>query len=349
DRTRGSRLPRPLRPGGLRLRGALLPRAAAGVRAGLPAAGRRHNLARAPGAGRGGLPRPCDVRLAGGAARRGRRGGGDLHAGRHPQRTHRPRPRARPRRRLRQAVRPGRRRGPPFGGPRRPARARAGAVPEPALGLRLPDRPQAGGRRNPRRRRPLRVTLRAPGSRRRARRLRWRHAAGLRQPPGRPGAGPAGSGRVGLRRVAAARERAGRRRVRGPHPHRRRPVAPVGQLEPGRSGTALPGHRDRRRLREPNPDGRPGGAPARRPHPRDAGTGLGRGAGRAVGAGPPRGRRPDGADRARRVGHLLPGLRPRRPRRRTEPGRPPRRHRVHDGAGRRPPERDRGDRRPAGL
>ncbi|WP_324278225.1 Gfo/Idh/MocA family protein [Blastococcus brunescens] len=64
---------------------------------------------------------------------------------------------------MRQAVRPRRGSGDPVGGARGAAGAAALPVPEPALGLRLPDRPPAGRRGRPRRDHALRVALRAAG------------------------------------------------------------------------------------------------------------------------------------------------------------------------------------------
>ena len=252
---------------------------------------------------------------------------------------------------MRQAVRARRRRRPPLGRARRATGAAAVAVPEPALGLRLPDPARPRRRRRPRRADPVRVALRAAGPRPRSPAVgRW-HAARLRRPPRRPGARPAGPGGLGLRRVAAARERPGRRRLRRAHPHRRGAVTPLGQLEPGRSRSAVPGHGDDGQLRRHRTHGRPGGRAARRQTPGDARRGLGRRAGRALGPDPPRRRRRARADAQRCVEHLLSRLRARRARTGAGAGRAAGRRRHRHGARRRPPQRDRRHRRrpPGGL
>ena len=84
--------------------------------------------------------------------------------------------------------------GPGDGRAGRAARAVAGAVPEPALGLRLPHRPRAGGRRalGELARFESRFERLAPDDGTRSRRRR--HAARLRRPPGGPGARTARAG-----------------------------------------------------------------------------------------------------------------------------------------------------------
>ena len=189
-----------------------------------------------------------DLRLAGGAAPRRRRGGRHLHPGRHPQ------PRS------------------PTGrstsGWPSSATSRSRSTPRPparsvelAERLGLPLSPYQNRRWDS-----DFLTVRALADRRRARRADpVRVAVRAVRPRPRPARRRAaarccdfgshlvdqalvllGPVAVGLRRVAAARERSRRRRLRRADPRRRRALAPVGQLEPGRAGPAVPGHRDDR-------------------------------------------------------------------------------------------------------
>ena len=227
----------------------------------------------------------------------------------------------------------------------RAPRAVAGPVSEPALGLGLPHRPRAGGRRVAGRARPLRVAVRAAGSRR-----------GTRAAGGGTlldfGAHLVDQALVLLGPVAAVHAE-WRLRDSGLDDDVFVALAHTGGARshlwgswPGSAGAAVPGHRHDRQLRERDTHGHPGGPPARRADARHAGRGVG---GRATSAGAActegttaSPSRPNAGAGTRSIPRS-PGRCGASARCRSSRGR--RRHR--DRPGRRPPERDLRTGRPA--
>ena len=164
--------------------------------------------------------------------------------------------------------------------------------------LHLPDRPVPAGQGQLARR------DRRPGR---------RHAAGPRAAPGRPGAAPVRAGRAGARRAGTVRD--GRRRGgrdRAAPPARRRGALDAGRRDGVRGArAAVPGERDGGRLphrRVRRAGGAAQGRRARRPASGWAGASSRSRPGARLYDGE---RRPADAERARPVGHLLPGRRPR--------------------------------------
>ena len=185
------------------------------------------------------------------------------------------------------------------------------AVPEPAVGLRLPHTPAPRRERAARARRAVGEPLRTVLAARWSEAGRRRGAARLREPPHRPGAGRPRSGRLGLRRMEHRRQRPRRRRVRRAHPREPCPVAPLGELAAAGAGTAVPCGRHRGGLCRRRPDGRTGGGARRRRNAAVARRSVGHGAARALGphrAGRQRRRRGRAVD-AGRVAHVLPRVR----------------------------------------
>ena len=295
-------------------------------------------------------PAVATLRLARGARGGRGRGGGDLHPGRHPHRAHRPgaglglavvcdKPFALDAAAARRSVELAERLG-----------LAAVAVPEPAVGLRLPAPSGPSSTDGA-------LGELVPGS----------SPASSGSPP-TPVPPPSGGGTLldfGSHLVDQALVLLGpvasvyaewRMRETGLDddvfvaldPRERRALAPVGQLEPGGPGPAVPGHRHDRQLRPSTPmDGQEDALLAGDAGHRSASSGAP--SRPSAGAGVHRGRRRrGGADRARALAHLLPRVRRGRPGR-AGPGRPARRRRHRDRPRRRPPQRDGGPgRRPDG-